>query len=197
MKTRILEEAQQSAAEILEKAQKDSEAALASAREAADVRAAEIEKRAEREAAEYEKRAEASMDMRRKQAYLEAKQEAIHCVIQTAYEKVLNLDSEAYFVLLEKILEKYILPGEGVICFAKRDLDRMPEGFSGKVKTAAAVKGGSLVLSPEPAELDGGFLLIYGGIEENGDFDDLIDSAYERLQDIAHKALFSADGQEG
>ena len=32
MKARILEEAQQSAAEILEKAQKDSEAALASAR---------------------------------------------------------------------------------------------------------------------------------------------------------------------
>ena len=190
MKARILEEAQQSAAEILEKAQKDSEAALASAREAADVRAAEIEKRAEREAAEYEKRAEASMDMRRKQAYLEAKQEAIHCVIQTAYEKVLNLDSEAYFVLLEKILEKYILPGEGVICFAKRDLDRMPEGFSGKVKTAAAAKGGSLVLSPEPAELDGGFLLVYGGIEENCGIKAIFESMKEELSDQVNRMLF-------
>ena len=175
MKARILEEAQQSAAEILEKAQKDSEAALASARKAADVRAAEIEKRAEREAAEYEKRAEASMNMRRKQAYLEAKQEAIYSVIQTAYEK---------------ILEKYILPGEGVICFAKRDLDRMPEGFSGKVKTAAAVKGGSLVLSPEPAELDGGFLLIYGGIEENCGIKAIFDSMKEELSDQVNRMLF-------
>lgn len=190
MKARILEEAQQSAAEILEKAQKDSEAALASAREAADVRAAEIEKRAEREAAEYEKRAEASIDMRRKRAYLEAKQEVIHSVIQTAYEKVLNLDSEAYFALLEKMLEKYILPGEGVICFAKRDLDRMPEGFSGKVKTAAAAKGGSLVLSPEPAELDGGFLLVYGGIEENCGIKAIFDSMKEELSDQVNRMLF-------
>ena len=34
--------------------------------------------------------------------------------------------------------------------FRERDLDRMPEGFSGKVRTAAAAKGGSLMLSPEP-----------------------------------------------
>ena len=42
------------------------------------------------------------MNMRRKQAYLEAKQEAIYSVIQTAYEKILNLDKEVYFALLEK-----------------------------------------------------------------------------------------------
>ncbi len=190
MKARILEEAQQSAAEILEKAEKDSEAALISARKAADARAAEIEKRAEREAAEYEKRAEASVDMRRKQAYLEAKQEAIHAVIQTAYEKVMNLDNEAYFDLLEKMLEKYVLPREGIICFAKRDLDRMPEGFSGKVKTAAAEKGGSLVLSQEPAEIDGGFLLVYGGIEENCGIKAIFDSMKDELSDQVNRMLF-------
>ena len=190
MKARILEEAQQSAAEILEKAQKDSEAALASAREAADAKAAEIEKRAEREAAEYEKRAEASMNMRRKQAYLEAKQEAIYSVIQTAYEKILNLDKEVYFALLEKILDKYVLPREGIICFAKRDLDRMPEGFSGKVRTAAAAKGGSLMLSPEPAEIDGGFLLIYGGVEENCGIKAIFDSVKDELSDQVKRMLF-------
>ena len=174
MKARILEEAQQSAAEILEKARKDSEAALASAREAA----------------EYEKRAEASMNMRRKQAYLEAKQEAIYSVIQTAYEKILNLDKEVYFALLEKILDKYVLPREGIICFAKRDLDRMPEGFSGKVRTAAAAKGGSLMLSPEPAEIDGGFLLIYGGVEENCGIKAIFDSVKDELSDQVKRMLF-------
>lgn len=190
MKARILEEAQQSAAEILEKAEKDSRAALTSAREAADSRAAEIEKCAEREAAECVKRAEASMDMRRKQACLEAKQEAIHGVIQTAYERVLNLDNEAYFALLEKILNKYVLPREGVICFSKRDLERMPEGFSGKVKTSAAEKGGSLVLSPEPAEIDGGFLLVYGGIEENCGIKAIFNSMKEELSDQVNRMLF-------
>ena len=60
-----------------------------------------------------------------------------------------------------------------------------------------AEKGASLEISEETRDMGSGFVLVYGGIEENGDFDDLIDSAYERLQDIAHKALFSADGQEG
>lgn len=190
MKARILEEARQSAAEILEKAENDAEAVRESAREAAEREAAESRKRAEREAAEYEKRMQASMDMRRKQAYLEAKQAAIHEVIQTAYEKVLNLDSEAYFSLLEKMLNKHVLPREGVICFSKRDLERMPEGFSGKVRTAAAEKGGTLVLSPEPAEIDGGFLLIYGGIEENCGIKAIFDSEKDELSDQVNRMLF-------
>lgn len=190
MKARILEEARQSAAEILDKAEKDSEAVLASAREAAELKAAEIGKRAEREAAEYEKRAEASMDMRRKQAYLKTKQDVIHDVIRTAYEKVLNLDAETYFSLLEKILDKYVLPGEGVICFSKKDLERMPRGFTEKIKTAAAAKGGSLALSPEPAEIDGGFLLVYGGIEENCGIKAVFDSLKDELSDQVNRLLF-------
>ena len=84
----------------------------------------------------------------------------------------------------------YKRQGEGVICFAQRDLDRMPEGFSGKVKTAAAAKGGSLVLSPEPAELDGGFLLVYGGIEENCGIKAIFDSMKEELSDQVNRMLF-------
>ena len=179
MKARILEEARQSAAEILDKAEKDSEAVLASAREAA-----------ERRAAEYEKRAEASMDMRRKQAHLKTKQEVIREVIQTAYEKVLNLDVEAYFSLLGKMLDKYVLPGEGVICFSKRDLERMPGEFEGKIKTAAAAKGGSLVLSQKPAEIDGGFLLVYGGMEENCGIKAVFDSVKDELSDQVNRLLF-------
>ena len=190
MKARILEEAQQSAAEILDKAEKDSEAVLASAREAAERRAAKIGKQAEREAAEYEKRAEASMDMRRKQAHLKTKQEVIREVIQTAYEKVLNLDAEAYFSLLGKMLDKYVLPGEGVICFSKRDLERMPGEFEGKIKTAAAAKGVSLVLSQKPAEIDGGFLLVYGGMEENCGIKAVFDSVKDELSDQVNRLLF-------
>ena len=65
-----------------------------------------------------------------------------------AYDAVLALEEEAYFELLEKLLEKYVLPEAGEICFSQRDLERMPEGFTGRIRTIAAEKGGSLTVSP-------------------------------------------------
>ena len=65
-----------------------------------------------------------------------------------------------------------------------------PEGFSGKVRTAAAAKGGSLMLSPEPAEIDGGFLLIYGGVEENCGIKAIFDSVKDELSDQVKRMLF-------
>ena len=38
------------------------------------------------------------------------------------------------FKLLEKLLEKHVLPGDGEICFSAEDLRRMPEGFEEKIK---------------------------------------------------------------
>lgn len=190
MKARILEEAEQSAGEILNKARADAEAVIKAAREEADAGAAKTAERAQRDAAEDEKRAGSSRDMQRKQAYLAAKQEVIREVLDEAYEKVLNLDEKEYFELLEKMLEKHISPQDGVICFSKRDLERMPEGFSGKIKTAAAAKGGSLTLDTKPAQIDGGFLLVYGGIEENCTIKAVFDSKKDELSDQINRLLF-------
>ena len=64
------------------------------------------------DAKEYAKRAESSADMNRKQALLAAKQDVIRSVLEDAYSQVMNMDDAAYFEMLGKMLDKYMLaPG--------------------------------------------------------------------------------------
>lgn len=190
MKSRILEEANHSAQEIIAKAEAEAEIIVKAAKAEAEAGAAKISEKAERDAADYAKRVESSLDMRRKQAYLAAKREVISTVLDKAYDTVMNLDVNEYFDMLEKMLESYVLPEEGVICFSKRDLERMPEGFSGKIRTIAAAKGGSLTLADKAWDIDGGFLLVYGGIEENCTIKAVFDSKREELSDQVNRLLF-------
>lgn len=190
MKARILEEAESSARDILDRAGEEADRILREAGTAADAAAAEIAAGAVRDSLERKRRAGAAADMQRKQAVLAAKQEMIREVLREAYEEILGLEAERYFGLMEKLLRKYVLPEEGEICFNSRDLERMPEGFSGRIRTIAAEAGGSLILSETPLDTDGGFLLVYGGIEENCTLKAVFSSRREELSDQVNRMLF-------
>ena len=180
MKSRIFEEAEQSAAELLDQAKKDAEKIVKDA----GVKAAA-------DAKEYAKRAESSADMNRKQALLAAKQDVIRSVLEDAYSQVMNMDDAAYFEMLGKMLDKYMLAQDGAICFSKRDLDRMPKSFAEKIDASAKAKGGKLVISEEARKIDGGFILVYGGIEENCTIKAVFDAKREELADVVKRQLFS------
>ncbi len=190
MKARILEEAESSARDILDRAGEEADRILREAGTAADAAAAEIAAGAVRDSLERKRRAGAAADMQRKQAVLAAKQEMIREVLREAYEEILGLEAERYFGLMEKLLREYVLPEEGEICFNSRDLERMPEGFSGRIRTIAAEAGGSLTLSETPLDTDGGFLLVYGGIEENCTLKAVFSSRREELSDQVNRMLF-------
>lgn len=190
MKARILEEAESSARDILDRAGEEADRILREAGSAADAAAAEIAAGAVRDSLERKRRAGAAADMQRKQAVLAAKQEMIREVLREAYEEILGLEAERYFGLMEKLLKEYVLPEEGEICFNSRDLERMPEGFSGRIRTIAAEAGGSLTLSETPLDTDGGFLLVYGGIEENCTLKAVFSSRREELSDQVNRMLF-------
>ena len=149
MKSRIFEEAEQSAAELLDQAKKDAEKIVKDAVEKAGADAEHIRVKAAADAKEYAKRAESSADMNRKQALLAAKQDVIRSVLEDAYSQVMNMDDAAYFEMLGKMLDKYMLAQDGAICFSKRDLDRMPKSFAEKIDASAKAKGGKLVISEE------------------------------------------------
>lgn len=190
MKARILEEAESSARDILDRAGEEADRILREAGTAADAAAAEIAAGAVRDSLERKRRAGAAADMQRKQAVLAAKQEMIREVLREAYEEILGLEAERYFGLMEKLLREYVLPEEGEICFNSRDLERMPEGFSDRIRTIAAEAGGSLILSETPLDTDGGFLLVYGGIEENCTLKAVFSSRREELSDQVNRMLF-------
>ena len=169
---------------------KKPEAAVQAAKEAAEAESAQIIERAERSASDHIRKAGSSMDMQRRQALLGAKQDVIGEVLDEAYRAVMDLDDGSYFKLLEKLLEKHVLPGDGEICFSAEDLRRMPEGFEEKISRIAAAKGGSLKVSDRPAQMDGGFLLVYGGIEENCTIRAVFDAGREEMSDRVNRMLF-------
>ena len=188
MKAQIIAEAQDNAKEILAQAHAQADSIIGEAKAQAEKDARKIVAQAEARAEDSVKRLASSSDMRKRKAVLEAKQEVISEVLEDAYKAVGALDDAAYFAMLEKVLEKYVLPEEGTICFTEKDRKRMPQGYMEKVYETAKKKGGSLELT----ETDGGFILTYGGIEENCTIKALFDARREELSDKVNRQLFTA-----
>ena len=136
-------------------------------------------------------RTASAADMKKRTAVLAAKQELIGKVIADACDRVKNLDEGKYFEILKSMAEKYLLPREGEICFSKKDLERMPANFREEIKGLAQKKGGTLEISGEARNIDGGFILVYGGIEENCSIDAMFAEKRDELLDQVRKILFA------
>lgn len=191
MMQRIAESAQAQVSEIAANAKAEADRILSEAAAEREAKSAEIAERSARETASYRERVAASLEQQRRTALLSAKQEVIASMLEKSYDTLLAMPAEQYFPFLKQVLARYALPEKGEICFSKRDLDRMPAGYMEELQAVAAEKGGSLTLSKEQRALDGGFILIYGGIEENCTIRALFDARRETLQDQVHGLLFA------
>ena len=188
--SQIQEEAKDSAAKKLEAAKKEADEILAEAKKACEAMEAEAAEKDALLKTNYESRAKSSAEQQRRTALLRAKQENIEDVIEDAYVKKKKKDAKGYFLTMEKILKTYALAEDGEIYFSKEDLARMPAGFEKKIEAAAKEKGGSLVLKKEPKAIADGFVLVYGGIEENCTLRALFDAKRDQLQDQVNAILF-------
>ena len=191
MVSQILEEADASAAATISEAEKKAAKLL----EEAGKKAAELTKQREEQSRAkvkgYEERTASAADMKKRTAILAAKQELIGNILTDACEQVKNLDDEKYFAILKNMAEKYLLPRDGEICFSKKDLERMPADFREELKALAQKKGGTLEFSGEARNIDGGFVLVYGGIEENCSIDAVFAEKRDELLDQIRKLLFA------
>lgn len=143
-----------------------------------------------REEGTLEELAGLAAQQKRRQAALSAKQEVIGEIINEAYERLLNLEDEKYFAVIKKMLEDNVISEKGEIIFSARDRQRMPKGFEDVIKNVALEKGGELVMSDEIRSIDGGFVLVYGGIEENCTFKAMLEASREELHDMVNGKLF-------
>lgn len=143
-----------------------------------------------REEGTLEELAGLAAQQKRRQAALSAKQEVIGEIINEAYDRLLKLDDERYFAVIKKMLEDNVLSEKGEIIFSARDRQRMPKDFEDVIKNVAFEKGGELVMSDEIRSIDGGFVLVYGGIEENCTFKAMLEASREELHDMVNGKLF-------
>ena len=186
----IQADAKQEADGILAAAQEKADAIVAQAMLDAEQIRADIRRKSEKDITNYRKRAQSSMDLKKRTALLTAKQETITYMLEKAYEALCREETEAYFARIETMIRQYAQPAAGSICFSAKDLQRMPKGFSEKIAAAAAAAGGSLTLAEEGINIENGFVLSYGGIEENCTLKAVFDAKRDELTDQVHKLLF-------
>lgn len=186
----ILDDAKQESLAIREKADREAEAIRAAAGEKARKLEEEQAKTAAQREKSDEERFRSSAELKKRQTVLAAKQAIIEEMIAAAHKALLEKPDEAYFAWMEQLLSRFVTDRAGEIYVSKRDLERMPDDFPAKIEKAAQEKGGSLVLKKEPKEIDGGFILVYGGVEENCSAEALFASQRDALADMVHAMLF-------
>lgn len=139
---------------------------------------------------EYRQRLKSSKDLQKRREILKAKQKLVTEVLDKAYQRLANQETEEYFSMIEQMLNKVILTKDASLYFSAEDLERMPKDFKEKVLAIGLRQGKSLKVESESRKIDKGFLLVYGGIEENYSLKALFDEKREELQDKVCAVLF-------
>lgn len=191
IKSQILNEANQSAQQTLAEAKEEAEKILNAAKEEAAKASGAIEEKSKIELAGCKDRVASSVDLQKRTRVLAAKQELISSFLQKAYSSLDSMEASAYFDLLLKLLDKYAQPKDGTFCMSARDLGRLPQGYETKIQEIARKKGGTLKLSQESIRIENGFVLDYGGIEENCTFSALFEEKRDELSDKIRGLLFA------
>lgn len=187
----IRDEAAAEAAEIRRKAEAEAAAIKDAGEKRADALCGEIEKKAKTDAAGIAERGSASAALCAKQILLAEKQSLINAAIAKAKEELYALPAEAYFEKIEALFRRHLPNTDAVIAFSKEDMARLPQGFAERLSGEAEKNGAKLTLSETPAAISGGFVLDFGGVEENCSFEALLEDAAEKLQDRVKELLFA------
>ena len=186
----IRSESAQAVASVMDAAQAQRDRALAEALREADARTGKILARAKDQADDLIARADSAAQLQRRRMILETKQDLIASVIGQAKQAILDLPDSDYFELILKLISSNALPRDGEVCFSRKDFSRLPKDFAAKL-VAALPEGAKLDVSRDEAQIDGGFILKYGGVEQNLSIGEIFEEKKDRMTDIAGKILFS------
>jgi V/A-type H+-transporting ATPase subunit E len=179
----INEEADRTVGEIISYANSSAEKIISRAEERAREIEAEANEKAEEEYKKSLQKAHSSAEVTKKRAILKEKQEIISEVLSGAHSSIIKLGTDRYFDLMIKLLMKYADEG-GEIILSERDKTWVTPQF----REVADKKG--LKISDEIRDIDGGFILLYGDIEENCSFSALMEEERDRLHDAVNTFLF-------
>ena len=96
-------------------------------------------------------------------------------------------DLEDYFELIYTFAKK--LNGmSGVVLLNKKDMNRLPKDFLARLEKC----GVKAELSKTPCDIESGFILKCGDIEENMDFSAILSEKRDAIEDFINQELFKA-----
>ena len=183
-------EADKEAASIVSAA----EAAAQAARDKADKKRqafiSSADEKLSKKLAEENKKTQSQCEQAEKLILLETKQFLIEDILRKAKVKLLIQGKEDYFDTLLKLLEKSVQADKGELMLNEKDMGRIPSDFEAKANAIATKKGGTVELSKNTVDIEGGFILKYGNIEINSSFDAIFDENRDELMDIVNGILW-------
>lgn len=186
----IQDEAAREAAEVVAKANAKAEKILADARAAADTKTTRVSEGASQEVADIENAQQSAKVLQRRQRTLQTKQQVLGETLDKALNSLYSLDDSDYFALLTRLAVNNAQPGEGEVILNAKDKQRLPADFESALNSALPA-GKKLAISAQSRPIDGGFVLSYGGVEENCSFQAIFSARKEEFQDLVRAILFA------
>ena len=164
--------------EIADQAQKKAQDIAEDANAHAEKAYSDIIADAEKKAQSILNMSEANISGIARRAELSAKVEAVDAAIEAAYDAMCNMGADDYFAALEKLAVRNACKGEG----------EMPSGFIERIN--ADLKDGSVKLAAQGADIENGFILVYGDIEINCTFRALINEQKDTIREKVCGVIF-------
>jgi len=186
---KILEDIRQQSSDAVSKTVGDARSQAEAIRQDAEAQAEKVRLTYQQMLKGSRERLASTAQLRQRQSLLSAKQKIISGILQESLAAAESLPSEQYFAAVIRMASHTAHRGEGVIFLNRKYLGRLPEGFEKQLNDALP-DGFSLSVSHEAAAIDSGFLLQYGGIEEDCSFRSVLSARKEELQDKVREILF-------
>ena len=160
---------------------------MAQAKLDADKISAEIADRAQSKVKQMQAASKSRCDLETRNAFLKRRREEIDKTYSEILNKMKNLPDEDYFELIYTFAKK--LNGmSGVVLLNKKDMNRLPKDFLARLEEC----GVKTELSKTPCDIESGFILKCGDIEENMDFSAILSEKRDAIEDFINQELFKA-----
>lgn len=192
---KIRQEAEAEAAATIaaakEKAEKSAEAILNAAKE----RGRAIEKAAMAEAEEIKRRKMLSAGLEMRKNTLRRKREVLDEAFALALKRLCGLSDERYEALITKLVIDSAETGTETLCVSQADRARFQNGLIDKLNSRLAESGkrGNLSLSPVPANIEGGVIIVGAKADVNASFEALIRFERENAEREVAAILFGSE----
>ena len=160
---------------------------MAQAKLDADKISAEIADRAQSKVKQMQAASKSRCDLETRNAFLKRRREEIDKTYSEILNKMKNLPDEDYFELIYTFAKK--LNGmSGVVLLNEKDMNRLPKDFLARLEKC----GVKAELSKTPCDIESGFILKCGDIEENMDFSAILSEKRDAIEDFINQELFKA-----
>ena len=124
-----------------------------------------------------------------KQAILDVKNFVIKSIIKESEDRITAMEKTEYLEFLKNILKNSLTGEKGEILFSSDDKKLIDNDFIAEIKK---ISDGALEVSDEAAQIDKGFIIRYGKIEQNCSVRSIIEDKYSELTDLVNSCI-SAD----